>query len=133
MWIVMKKSFLSLAVILLILIGGYLVVVNLGVFTRNSTPSEFALEGKRLSYVLTATKDNQTALALLQETQDVELAQYDFGSLVKSIAGLESNDDYYWAFYVNNEYAQQAADKTSLKVGDQVEFKYEKIEAFSAK
>lgn len=130
MWITMKKSLLSLAAILLILIGGYLVVVNLGVFTHNSTPSEFTLEGKQLSYVLTATKDNQTALTLLQETQNVELAQYEFGSLVKSIAGLKSNDAYYWAFYVNGEYAQQAADKTLLKAGDQVEFKYEKIEAF---
>lgn len=128
----MKKSFLSLTAILLILIGGYLVVVNLGVFTNNSKLPEFTLEGKKLSYVLTATKNNQTALALLQETQDVELAQYEFGSLVKSIAGLESNDAYYWAFYVNGEYAQQAADKTSLKAGDQVEFKYEKIEAFPA-
>ncbi|HOZ03104.1 MAG TPA: DUF4430 domain-containing protein [Candidatus Woesebacteria bacterium] len=124
----MKKTLLALFAVGLIVFGGYLVMSGrLGV---TQAPPVFTLEGKQLEYVLTAERDGQTALELLQASEQVELSIYEFGSLVKSIDNLAVNDAYYWAFYVNGEYAQQAADKTVLAVGDKVEFKYEKIEAF---
>jgi|GEM_PF-533857 len=81
-------------------------------------------------YSLVATASGQTALGLLESAQEVELKQYDFGAMISVINGLAANKSYYWAFYINDEYAKQAADKTALNAGDKVKFKYEKIEAF---
>ena len=127
----MKKTLLVLLAVGLIVFGGYTVMSGrLG--ASDQAPPTFTLEGKQLEYTLAAEKDGQTALELLQASEQVELSIYEFGSLVKSIDNLAVNDAYYWAFYVNGEYAQQAADKTILTAGDKVEFKYEKIEAFPA-
>lgn len=75
-----------------------------------------------------ASETGQTALELLKAGQSVELTEYDFGSFITAINDLKANEAYYWAFYVNGEYAQQAADKTVLNQGDKVEFRYEKIQ-----
>lgn len=77
--------------------------------------------------VLSAEVEGQTAFELLQANHEVEAEQFDFGVFIKSIDGLAGSDDYYWALYVNEEYAQQGADQTVLTVGDTVEFRYEEV------
>ncbi len=126
----MKKTLLALFAVGLIVFGGYLVMSGrLGV-SDQAPPVLNTETEEQPEYIFLAENDGQTALELLQSSKQVELSAYDFGSLVKSIDNLAANDAYYWAFYVNGEYAQQAADKTILTAGDKVEFKYEKIEAF---
>ncbi|MBP7875987.1 DUF4430 domain-containing protein [Candidatus Woesebacteria bacterium] len=72
-----------------------------------------------------------TAADLLKNSgADVEMTSYgDLGSFITSINGAAGDADNYWAFYVNDEYAQQAADKTMLKDGDRVKFVFEKVAA----
>ena len=84
---------------------------------------------KQANYEFTAESDNQTAFELLQKNAEVEYDEYDFGIMIQAINQLASNNDYYWAFYLNGEYAQQGAKQTILRAGDQVEFRYEKIQA----
>ncbi len=48
---------------------------------------------------------------------------------IESIDGLASDEEHYWALYVNDEYAEAGADQTTLEEGDIVEFRYEKLEA----
>lgn len=82
-----------------------------------------------LEYSFTATVSGQTAFELLiSNVEDVEYTEYDFGTFVESIGGVAGNKDNFWAFYLNEEKAQQGADMTVLEEGDQVKFIYEKIE-----
>lgn len=82
------------------------------------------------SYQLEADQDNQTPFELLQSSAEVEYDQYDFGVFVTSINGQTSTNDYYWAVYINGEYANEASDKIILKAGDLVEWRWEKMKAF---
>lgn len=76
---------------------------------------------------LTAETDGQTAYELLKEDHEPEVKEYDFGVYIEGIDGVKGNDQYYWAFYLDGEYADKGADQTVLKVGDKVEFRYEEI------
>ncbi len=79
-------------------------------------------------FELVATQSGQTALDLLKANNIIEVKEYDFGTFVKAIDGLVGDNNYYWAFYVNDEYAKTAVDKTILKVGDKIKFVYEKVD-----
>jgi hypothetical protein len=79
-------------------------------------------------YILIATEEGQTPFSLLLASEDVEYDQYDFGVFVTSINGQQSNSDYYWALYINEEYAQSASDQIELEKGDQVEWRWEEIQ-----
>lgn len=49
------------------------------------------------------------------------------GSFVKAIGDKENGQDgKYWLYYVNGEMPMVSVDKTKLKSGDKVEFKFEK-------
>lgn len=46
---------------------------------------------------------------------------------VTSINGVAGDNEHYWAFYVNDEFAQQGVSQTVLEGGDVVKFVYEEI------
>jgi len=76
---------------------------------------------------ITAWEDGQTALALLDSVATVQKQEYGFGVFVEGVNGLLGDQNNYWAFYVNDEYAQQGADQTILQTGDVVRFVYEPV------
>jgi hypothetical protein len=88
--------------------------------TANNTITE--------SYEFTAEEAGETPFSLLTENTEVKSDQYDFGVFVKAINQQASNSDYYWALYVNEEYAQKAADQIDLNVGDKVEWRWEQVQ-----
>lgn len=56
-----------------------------------------------------------------------EDSEYDL--YVKTVNGITldfDEDGYYWAFYVNGEYAQSGVDSTDIKDGEEYAFKAEK-------
>lgn len=73
-----------------------------------------------------------TALSLLEEAAgrntDVTVATEsygDIGTLVTAINGYQNgHDGNYWQFWVNNEYAEVAADKYPVATGDSVMWKF---------
>ncbi len=80
-------------------------------------------------YEFTADKAGQTPFSLLTSNAEVEYDQHDFGVFVTAINQQQSSADYYWALYVNDEYAQVASDKIELKIGDKVEWRWEQVQA----
>ncbi len=79
------------------------------------------------TYEFTANEDNQTALTLLESSAGVKTQDFGTaGKFVTAINGLESNNDYFWGFYVNGEFAQQGVTQTILSKGDVIKFIYEK-------
>lgn len=78
--------------------------------------------------VLTATQNGQTALELLEAEAVIETKDYgEAGMFVTSINGLAGDNEHYWGFYINDEYAQQGVSQTILNNGDIVKFVYEEI------
>jgi len=85
--------------------------------------SESAIE-----ITLVAEQDNTNAYELLTQTHEVVSDEYDFGVFVVGIDGITADEEYYWAFYVNDEYASAGVQETVLQAGDSMSFRFEKIE-----
>ncbi len=82
----------------------------------------------KTEYSFTAAEDEQLALDLIVSQATIETADYGTaGKFVTSINGLAGNNQNYWAFYVNGEYAQKGASQTILKKGDIIKFTYEAV------
>ncbi len=68
-----------------------------------------------------------TALQFLQNTIGKENVGFDDNRFLK-INGIQAEGTYYWAFYVNDEYAQTGADTHILQPNNKITFKYESWE-----
>jgi|AntAceMinimDraft_9_1070365.scaffolds.fasta_scaffold184054_2 hypothetical protein len=100
--------------------------------TLDPNPTSAAVETTQekinAQLVLTSTQNGQTALELLEANAEIKTKDYgDVGMMVIGIDNIDSDNEHYWAFYINNEYAQQSASKTILESGDIVKFIYEEI------
>lgn len=98
--------------------------------TKNGTSVTTSQTSNQASYLFTATEDGQTALAVLENNAQIETK--DFGAagvMITAINGLAANNTHYWAFYVNDEYANQGVSATVLTAGDTIQFVYEEIDA----
>lgn len=77
-------------------------------------------------------EEGMTAFDLLKnKTEEIGLVlktkTYDIGILIEAIGSEENGQDgKYWLYYVNGEMPMVASDKNEIKVGDKVEFKFEK-------
>jgi hypothetical protein len=90
--------------------------------------TESVQEEVNAQLIITASKDGQTAAELLENAAEIETKDYgEAGLFVTSIDGVISDNEHYWAFYVNDEYAQQGISQTVLESGDVVKFIYEEI------
>ncbi|MDI6591683.1 MAG: DUF4430 domain-containing protein [Patescibacteria group bacterium] len=73
-----------------------------------------------------------TAFDLLKEgaaklNLPLKTKTYDIGIFIEAIGDRENGQDgKYWLYYVNGVLPMVAADKMELKIGDKVEFKFEK-------
>jgi hypothetical protein len=101
--------------------------------TTDATPTpeitEFIQENTAAQLVLTASQSGQTALELLEEKAEIETKDYgEAGMFITSINGVAGDNKHYWAFYVNDEFAQQGVSQTVLESNDIVKFIYEEID-----
>jgi len=77
-------------------------------------------------------KEGMTAFDLLKDKTDelnitLKTKTYDAGILIEAIGDRKNGQDgKYWLYYVNGEMPMVSADKIILKIGDKVEFKFEK-------
>lgn len=93
------------------------------------TVTEHVQKETNTQLILTATTSGQTALELLEASAKIKTKDYgDAGMFVTSIDNLDGDNKHYWAFYVNDEYAQQGISQTVLESGDVVKFVYEEID-----
>lgn len=77
-------------------------------------------------------QEGSTAFDLLKRASEklnisLRTKTYDIGILIEAIGDKENGQDgKYWMYYINGEMPSVAADKKEIKVGDEVEFKFEK-------
>jgi len=75
-------------------------------------------------------KDGMTVFDLLQKGAEeqaliLETKSYSLGVFIETIGDKKNgSDNKYWTYYVNDRFAQVAADKFELKAGDKVEWKF---------
>lgn len=73
--------------------------------------------------------DKKTVGEALVDAKLVEGEQGDYGLYVKTVDGTTLDydaDGYYWAFYIDSEYASTSVDQTEIKNGVSYQFKAEK-------
>lgn len=73
--------------------------------------------------------DKETVGEALQELGMIEGEDGEYGLYVKTVNGITvdyENDGKYWAFYINDEYAQTGVDATAITEGDAYSFRIEK-------
>ena len=73
--------------------------------------------------------DKETVGEALEELELIAGEESEYGLYVKTVNGITADydtDGVYWAFYVNDEYAQTGVDATAITAGDAYAFKAEK-------
>lgn len=73
--------------------------------------------------------DKETVGDALLELELIEGEDGEYGLYVKTVNGITADydaDGTYWAFYINDEYAQTGVDSTPVTDGDTYSFKVEK-------
>lgn len=77
----------------------------------------------------TAQVENGTsALDALKQVTEVEVQEFEFGSFVTSIAGIDAGQSSYWAFYVDGQYAEKGLSDYLIEKDTQIRLELEKIE-----
>lgn len=72
--------------------------------------------------------DKEIVGEALQELGLIEGEDGEYGLFVKTVNGITADydkDGVYWAFYVNDEYAQSGVDSTEIAEGESYTFKVE--------
>ncbi|MFH1896406.1 MAG: DUF4430 domain-containing protein [bacterium] len=69
------------------------------------------------------TPEENTVMGLLKAAAEengfeINYSDSEFGVFVKAIAGVENTTEKFWQFWVNNKFADKAADRYELKNGD---------------
>jgi hypothetical protein len=134
----MKSRILFLLAILLLLAGAVFAYLRFN--KTEPAPSAITSENQEVvadelpnqklqaSYRFIATESGQLAIDLLRAHAEIETETYgDAGEFVTAINGLQGNNEYYWAFYLNNKYAEQGAAQTVLQQGDVIRFVYDAV------
>lgn len=73
--------------------------------------------------------DKETVGEALQELDLIAGEESEYGLLVKTVNGITADydkDGVYWAFYIDDEYAQTGVDSTEINEGSHYSFKVEK-------
>jgi len=134
----MKRKLVTILLAILIAgtgVGGYIVVSG----NDNDTPKEstiaaktqttgtiaFSADKKQVTYTGATGK---TALENLQSLTSVEATDTSYGKMVVAVNGLRAEDGKnYWAFYVNDAYANEGAGTYKTQANDQLMWKLEDI------
>lgn len=97
----------------------------------NATNQNFSNQEDNASTIAYDGQDGKDALTLLKEKYSIESTQSDFGAFVSSINGIKAEDNInFWALYVNDVMATQAADKTITKTTDKIEWRLDPITTY---
>ncbi len=125
-----KKAFL--AIVLCVILTAVSVAGMAGCKNEGSDQVSFKFivvdkEGKETSFDIKTTKT--TVGDALVEKKLIAGDPSEYGLYVKTVNGLTLDynaDGYYWAFYINGEYAMTGVDSTNIVEGAVYTFKAEK-------
>ena len=67
---------------------------------------------------------------VLEDNKDLNVKMEDgkYGKFITSILGIEQGDNYYWSYYINDEYANVGVSSCEVEQNKMYTFKIEKFE-----
>lgn len=86
------------------------------------------ITGDNASETKLSFDEDATALSFLKAVADVEIVDSAYGPYINGINGVQAAGTYYWAFYINEQPAQEGAGSYTPQPDDILEFKYESWE-----
>ncbi|PIP51577.1 hypothetical protein COZ61_00045 [Candidatus Berkelbacteria bacterium CG_4_8_14_3_um_filter_33_6] len=123
-----NKLFLPLAVVILVVIGGYYLMQP--ALKDQGSHYNQDISSSQVEPISYDGRDGIDVLTLLREKATIETQDFgeDLGEYVLSIDSKGAQKDYFWVYYVNGVKADSAASKNITKNSDKIEWKYEKFE-----
>lgn len=61
------------------------------------------------------------------ENLDIQMQDSEYGKYITSIQGISEGDNYYWSYYINEEYATVGVSNCEIQDGYKYSFKIEKF------
>lgn len=73
--------------------------------------------------------DEQYLSSALEKTEnlDIQMQDSEYGKYITSIQGISEGDNYYWSYYINEEYATVGVSNCEIKDGYIYSFKIEEF------
>ena len=128
-----KKIGISV-IIAIILIVGIVIIIKKDEIAKDEelkliTISIFDKDNNNI-YNENIETDDIYLIDVLQEKEELKvvLEDSDYGKYITSIMGIEQGDNYYWSYYINEEYATTGVSNCEIQSGNTYDFK---IESFS--
>jgi len=129
------KLILGIVFILLILVVGGIFIIN----KSNDTDDKNALkniqiivydENEKVIYDEKKATEKSILLDVLKSLKDldIETETGDYGEYIISINDKKQENNYYWNYYINEEYAPVGVSSYKIKDDDVYTFKLEKFE-----
>ena len=129
------KLILGMVSILLILVVGGIFIIN----KNNDTDDKNALkniqiivydESEKVIYDEKKDTEKSILLDVLKSLEDlnIETETGDYGEYIISINDKKQENNYYWNYYINDEYAPVGVSSYKIKDDDVYTFKLEKFE-----
>ena len=74
--------------------------------------------------------DNNNLLTVLENLNEINLVTEtgQYGAFITSLMGQNQEDNYYWVYYINDNYATVGVENYSINNQDQIEFRLEKYQ-----
>ncbi len=130
-----KKSIIIFTIAVLIIVGlsAFAISKNINYKKDNNvvkiTISVFDKDNKEIYNKGIETEEKYLS-GVLEKTNDLEVKMEDseYGKYITSILGIEQGDNYYWSYYINDEYANVGVSNCEVESNKVYTFKFEKFE-----
>ncbi|MBQ8534832.1 MAG: DUF4430 domain-containing protein [Bacilli bacterium] len=86
-------------------------------------------KNKEVIYDETVLTNKELLIDVLKEQDEIDLKTENgqYGEYILSINDIEQGDNYYWTYYVNEEYASVGVSQYKIKNNEKYEFKIEEM------
>lgn len=96
---------------------------------KTVTVEVYDKEGNNI-YDKTLKTDKKYLIEVLNDEKELEVKteESEYGAFITSIKGIEQGDNYYWSYYIGEEYAQVGVSSCEVEENKTYNFKIEKFE-----
>lgn len=130
----MKKKILIVSVILfiVIIVGGILFINYKKDYQKTKIEITINVSNKDNNNIYNKSIETEKTylIEVLRGLEDLNIITEpsQYGEYITSIMGIEQGDNYYWSYYINNQYATTGVSNCKIENGKTYNFKIEKFE-----
>ena len=130
----MKKKILIVSVILfiIIIVGGILFINYKKDYQKTKIGITINVYKKDNNNIYNKSVETEKTylIEVLRGLEDLNIITEpsQYGEYITSIMGIEQGDNYYWSYYINDQYATTGVSSCKIESGKTYNFKIEKFE-----